>query len=491
MSDNLTILGEDYTGVTGIKATETNSGNTLVFVRPQGAKSITQNGTGIDVAAYATADVNVSVAPNLQAKTNIAPTTSSQTITADSGYDGLSSVQINAMPQGTALPPEEISATGATVTTGNGVLTLRKNVSVTPDVVSGYISSGTEDTIPILLSASMSINSSSSLTVSGATVTAPAGYYASNASKAIANGTAGTPIATKGTMSDHSISVTPSVTNTTGYITGSTKTGTAVSVSASELVSGTLTISSSGTKDVTNYASASVAAGSATPASVISGTGADVDRDGTTLYLSKTVSNTPQVTAGYVSSGTAGNSFIELTATDSNWTAANIKKDVSIFGLTGTYEGSGGGGMTLLKSTSLGTLTTSSTSAADTGKTMTVTGYNDYDVLVVDVSVDSPANNRHTSTVSMVYLTGTSNVSTKNTYAVGSNKWNSRLGSTGTGSTRQSTTAYGIYVNAATVSSSTMTLTFYYRYNSNNTGTINGTYTARAYGLKLYDLIGG
>jgi hypothetical protein len=33
--------------------------------------------------------------PSLQAKTNITPTTSSQTITADSGYDGLSSIQIN------------------------------------------------------------------------------------------------------------------------------------------------------------------------------------------------------------------------------------------------------------------------------------------------------------------------------------------------------------------------------------------------------------
>lgn len=35
--------------------------------------------------------------PSLQAKTNISPTTSSQTITPDSGYDGLSSVQINAI----------------------------------------------------------------------------------------------------------------------------------------------------------------------------------------------------------------------------------------------------------------------------------------------------------------------------------------------------------------------------------------------------------
>ena len=67
-------------------------------------------------------------------------------------------------------------------------------------------------------------------------------------------GTAGTPTATKGTVSNHSVSVTPSVTNTTGYITGSTKTGTAVTVSASELVSGSETKTENGTYDVTNLA---------------------------------------------------------------------------------------------------------------------------------------------------------------------------------------------------------------------------------------------
>lgn len=167
------------------------------------------------------------------------------------------------------------------------------------------------------------------------------------------------------------------------------------------------------------------------------------------------------------------------------YTAAGVR-------IQGTNSGGGGGsGLTLLKTTSLGTLSTSSTSAQNTGKTMTVTGYSDYDLLVVDVSVDTTTNGRHTSTVSMILVTGTSNVSTKNTYTVMSNKWNSKLGSTGTGSTRQSTSAYGVYVNSASVSSSTMTLAFYYRYNSNNTGTINGTYTARVYGVKLYDLIGG
>ena len=104
----------------------------------------------------------------------------------------------------------------------------------------------------------MTRRSSSDLTASGATVTSPAGYYASSASKSVASGTAGTPTATKGTVSNHAISVTPSVTNTTGYISGGTKTGTAVSVSASELVSGTLQVTQNGTKDVTNYASVNV-----------------------------------------------------------------------------------------------------------------------------------------------------------------------------------------------------------------------------------------
>lgn len=71
---------------------------------------------------------------------------------------------------------------------------------------------------------------------------------------AMPTGTAGTPTATKGTVSNHSVTVTPSVTNTTGYITGSTKTGTAVTVSASELVSGSETKTANGTYDVTNLA---------------------------------------------------------------------------------------------------------------------------------------------------------------------------------------------------------------------------------------------
>lgn len=208
--------------------------------------------------------------------------------------------------------------------------------------------------------------------------------------------------------------------------------------------------------------------------------------------LGASYSDVPAVTLPKTGGGTARFDDASVTTAVASDVASGkifLASDGTI--TTGTASGGGGSGFTLLKTTSLGTLSTSSTSAASTGISLSVTGYNDYDLLIVDVSVNSKVNGRHTSTVSMILLTGTSNVSTKNTYTVVSNKWNSKLNSSGTGSTRQSTTAYGIYANSASVSSSTMTIPLYYRYNSNSTGTLNGTYTARVYGAKLYDLIGG
>ena len=108
-------------------------------------------------------------------------------------------------------------------------------------------------------------NDSTDLTVSGATVTAPAGYYASNATKAVASG-------------------------------------------------------------------------SATPAATISATGATVSTGTNTLTLSKSVSNTPTVSAGYVSSGTAGNSSVSLTASVSTKAAATITPGTSNQSIAaGTY----------------------------------------------------------------------------------------------------------------------------------------------------------
>jgi len=146
----------------------------------------------------------------------------------------------------------------------------------------------------------------------------------------------------------------------TGSIT--TKTGSDLSASGA-----TVTVPAGYYADA---ATKSVDSGSATPAATITGTSASVSTGTNTLTLSKTISNTPQVTAGYIASGTAGNSSVSLTASvttkaaatitpgtsnqeiaagtyltgkqtisgDANLTAANIKQGVSIFGVDGSLS---------------------------------------------------------------------------------------------------------------------------------------------------------
>ena len=57
-TDNLTILDTNYVNVTGIKVRGTGNG-ILTYIRPQGTKTITENGT-VDVSSYMNAEVNVS-----------------------------------------------------------------------------------------------------------------------------------------------------------------------------------------------------------------------------------------------------------------------------------------------------------------------------------------------------------------------------------------------------------------------------------------------
>lgn len=197
-------------------------------------------------------------------------------------------------------------AVSKVILNGNTLIDVTDKTVTSSTLVSPNTALGADGTI---VTGALVTKSASDVTVSGATTTIPAGVYSSQVQKTVSSGTAGTPTATKGTVSNNSVSVTPSVTNTTGYITGGTKTGTPVTVSASELVSGTKSITSSGTTDVTNYASASVASGSATtPATTITANPTiSVSANGrVTASVSKTQNVTPSVTAGYVASGTSG-----------------------------------------------------------------------------------------------------------------------------------------------------------------------------------------
>lgn len=159
----------------------------------------------------------------------------------------------------------------------------------------------------------------------------------------------------------------------TAYSNGTKYTGNIPSKSSSDLTASGATV----TVPAGHYASQatkSVSSGSASAPSTISGTSATVSTGTNTLTLSKTVSVTPSVTAGYISSGTATNSSVSLQASvttkgsatitptttdqtissgtyitgtqtikgDANLVAGNIKSGVSIFNIQGTYTGGGG-----------------------------------------------------------------------------------------------------------------------------------------------------
>lgn len=126
---------------------------------------------------------------------------------------------------------------------------------VVQDLIDGYGGGG---------SATLQTKSVSYTPSTSAQVTPDPGYDGLEAVEITVNamptGTEGTPTATKGAVSNHSVTVTPSVTNSAGYISGGTHSGQGVQVSASELVSGTKSITENGTDiDVTNFEKVDVA----------------------------------------------------------------------------------------------------------------------------------------------------------------------------------------------------------------------------------------
>ena len=378
MAQNITLMGANYSAVPGVQLPKTGGGTALFTDVTDTTAAAADVATGkyfYTAAGVRTEGTNSGGTPNLQTKTNINPTTSSQTINPDTGYDGLASVQINAMPSGSAKPATTISSTGATLSTSANTITLTRNVTNTPVVTAGYVASGTAGTSSVTLSATV--------TLQGATT-----YYP--------------------TTSDQTI-------NGSRYLTGN-QTIKAVSQ--------------------TNLAAENI-------------------KNGTTISISN------------------GNG--------------------NIWSVTGTYSGGGGGGGIgdLLNTTAIGAYSTSSTSQTNMNKTITVSSVNDYDLLIVETSVDTVVANRHEATVGTIFLNAGTNVSTKNGTTIGNAKWNAKVSSSNVTTTRSSSTAYGLYPYSATVSNGTASIVMYSRYNSTQTGTINGTYTTRVYGVKLYDLIGG
>lgn len=176
---------------------------------------------------------------------SVTPTESQQVVEADEGYTGLGSVTVGA-------------------------------------ISSDYVGSG------------ISRRSSSDLTTSGATVTSPAGFYESSASKSVASGSVTAPSTISGTSASVStgantitlsktISVTPNVT-TAGYISNGTTGNSSVSLTASVTTKGSATYNTSSSDQT--IASGQYLTGTQTIKAVtVSGLSADKVLSGTTVKV--------------------------------------------------------------------------------------------------------------------------------------------------------------------------------------------------------------
>ena len=234
----------------------------------------------------------------------IAPTESQQTIGYDSPYTGLEEVVIGA-----------ISST--------------------------YIGSG------------ITQRTSTDLTVSGATITAPAGYYAASASKSVSTMTL--PTATSATSSgtskatilrstsDQYINIPTGYNSAASYYKINAVANMTLPTAASSTSSGTskATIGRSTSNQYINipvgyndtaayYTISAVANGSATGPTSLSGSSATISTGTNTLTLTKTgVTTTPTVSAGYVSSATASTATVSLTASVTTKAAATYYPSTS------------------------------------------------------------------------------------------------------------------------------------------------------------------
>lgn len=227
---------------------------------------------------------------------------------------------------------------------------------------------------------------SNNLSASGATVTVPAGHYASQATKSVSTATQATPSVSV----DSSGKITASATQTAGYVSAGTKTGTKqLTTQAAKTVTPTTSEQTAVASGVYTTGAVKVAAVHTETKTVTPTTSSQSITPSSGKYLSKVTVNamptatqaTPTITvgsdglitasatqsAGYVAAGTksateqlttqetktvtpttseqtAVDSGVYTTgavtvAGDANLIADNLKEGVSIFGVTGIFAG--------------------------------------------------------------------------------------------------------------------------------------------------------
>ena len=308
----------------------------------------------------------------LQDKT-ATPSTAVQTVQYDTGYDGLRKVTV------AAIPTDYIIPSGTKQITSNGVVDVAAyksaNVQVSggggaslyaatlsnhseqdtvylPD--SGYdgFSSVVVEGVPsTFIGSNIPRRTSSDVSIDGSDITVASGYYSSAVGKIVPVGKATTPATT--------INTTPTI-----------------SVNSS---TGVINVSVSGTSNITPTVTAGYVTGGTSGTITVSGSNSSA------LNTKAAATITPSTADQTI----AANQFLTGAQTikgDANLVAGNIKKSTQIFGVTGTYEGSGGGATNVIT----GTFTTNSTAGVQSvSLPYTGTGY----IIAAHVYVDGGAYN--------------------------------------------------------------------------------------------------
>lgn len=384
-TQSATTITPKTTSQTAVGAGKYTTGIITVAGVPTETTTLTSNGTHNATNGKFWSSVTVAVPSDInnQNKT-VTSSTTTQTVSADSGYSGLGTVTISAMPISTIDNAVLNVATVTEATNDYGVeasitipagyyntTTLSKVLStVLPapasaitisQMLAGYQAYDNEGQ---LLSGTMTNRASWGATLDQTTtsVTIPEGYH--NGSGTVSHTTVNIPDPTfsivnntgvitasgtwaRGFTTDNSYSKTYSLTTQTGttitptesaqtavasyrWTTGtvtvaavsSTYVGSGIARRTSLSASGATVTASAGY--YANTVTATIASGTAKAPNTITGSSATVTAGTNILTFSKSISVTPVVTAGYISAGTATNVTVTLSAAIPTKAAATI-----------------------------------------------------------------------------------------------------------------------------------------------------------------------